>query len=142
MAIVTKGLLLLLLACSCAPAILGQQRRTAKEATEEDASLAPPPMISTYEGRPVYRLTEDEMKPPQVVLAPDPAPLKDFRAATIILWCVVGIDGKAHMIKVAKHDTLETDMKAVENLKQWKFKPGRKKNDEVDVLMKEEVVWH
>ena len=122
--------------------MLGQRRPPSKEAgAEEDASLAPPPMISFFEGRPLYRLTDEDISPPSVVVAPDPPPLKDFRTATVVLWCVVGTDGKAHMIKVAKHDTLEADMKAVENLKQWKFKPAKKKKDEVDVLMKQEVVW-
>lgn len=138
----TKSLVLLLLLSWCAPAVLGQQQPAPTEA-EEDASLAPPPMASFIEGRPIYRVTDNDIKPPSVKVAPDPPPLKDFRTATVVLWCVVGTDGKAHMIKVAKRDTLEADMKAVENLKQWKFKPAQTKKDkeDVDVLMKVEVVW-
>ncbi len=135
-----KKLLFLLLAIAAAVTVLAQQKPTPAP-TEDEAKLAPPPMVNSWEGRPLYRVG-GEIKPPKVVSAPDPPPLKDFSAGKVILWCIVGQDGKAHMIKVAKHYTLEADMKAVENLKQWKFKPGKQKNDDVDVLMTVEVVWN
>jgi hypothetical protein len=90
----------------------------------------------------LYRVNED-IRPPAVITAPDPPPLKGLSAGRVVLWCIVAIDGKAHMIKVARHNTLEADIKAVENLKQWKFSPAvmKKANTEVDVLTKVEVVW-
>jgi hypothetical protein len=111
-------------------------------AQKEADALAPPPYVNTLHGRPVYRVNED-IRPPAVIIAPDPPPLKGLSAATVVLWCIVGIDGKAHLIKVARHNTLEADIKAVENLKQWKFSPAvmKKANTEVDVLTKVEVVW-
>jgi hypothetical protein len=103
--------------------------------------LAAPPMVKYFESRPIYRLTEEDIKAPIVIKQPEPPPLKSFASGKVILWCVVGTDGKAHLISIAKHMTLEADMKAVENLKEWKFKPGRKKSDDVDVLTLQEVVW-
>ena len=106
--------------------------------------LLPPPTTSAYfQGRLLYRIGEDrELRPPEVVSAPDPPPLKDFRAGTVVLWCVVDNDGKVHMIKVAKRLSMEADMKAVQNLQQWKFKPAKLKKDDVDVLMTVDIVWH
>jgi hypothetical protein len=123
----------------CAAALFAQKPAPAA-APADETGLTPPPSVNTFEGRSVYRIG-GEIKAPQVVSAPDPPPLKDFSAGRVVLWCIVGIDGKAHMIKVAKHYTFEADMKAVENLKQWKFKAAKQKSEEVDVLMTVEVVW-
>ncbi len=139
-----KKLFLYCLFCLVALSAVAQQHRPSQPPpeSETEAGLAPPPMVRYYEGRPIYRLTDDEVKPPYVIKQPDPMPLKDGASGRVVLWCVVGNDGKAGMISVAKHHTLEADMKAVANLRQWKFKPGRKKTDEVDILTVQEVVWH
>jgi hypothetical protein len=108
----------------------------------KESELLPPPAVSFWEGRPIYRLNEQDVKPPEIVSAPDPLPLHDFSAGTVVLWCVVGTDGKAHMIKVAKRLNMEAEMKAMSNLRSWKFKPGKLKQDDIDVLMTVEIVWH
>jgi hypothetical protein len=122
-------------------AAAAQERPAQSAASEAEPGLAPPPMVRSFEARPIYRLSDEDIKPPIVLKQPDPPPLKNFGTAKVILWCVVGTDGKAHLISIAKHYSLEADMKAVENLKEWKFKPGRKKTDNVDVLTTQEVVW-
>jgi TonB family protein len=106
--------------------------------------LLPPPTTSGYfQGRLLYRPGEDpELKPPEVVSAPDPPPLHDFSPGTVVLWCVVDNEGKIHLIKVAKRLNMEADMKAVANLQQWKFKPAKLKKDDVDMLITVDVVWH
>lgn len=138
-----RKLLLCLLFCAVALAAVAEQRRppTPAPEIETESGLAPPPMIRYYEGQSIYRVTEDEVKPPYVLQQPEPAPLKDFAIGRVVLWCVVGTDGKAHLITIAKHYTMEADMKAVENLKQWKFKPGKKKDNEAPILTAQEVIW-
>jgi hypothetical protein len=110
---------------------------------KSDPTLLPPPMVTSFESRPLYRPGEENIKPPVVLAQPEPKPLKNFRPAKVVLWCIVGLDGKAHMIKVAKRDTMETEMKAVDNLREWKFKPANdtKNKADVDMLMTVEVVW-
>jgi len=135
--------LLCLMFCALALAAVSQQKRPPAPLPEleSEAGLARPPMITYFEGQTVYRASGDEIKPPLLLQQPDPPPLKDFANGRVVLWCVVGTDGKAHLITIAKHYTLEADMKAVENLKQWKFKPGRRKDDDVPMLTAQEVIW-
>ena len=137
-----RSTLALTLVLLCAWAAVAQHRPE-PASDSSDPSLAPPPTVNTFQGRFIYRPTDDNIRPPDVVRAPDPPPLKDFSAGRVILWCIVGTDGKAHLIKIAKHYTMEADLKAIENLKEWKFSPGstKKEKQDVDVLMKVEVVW-
>jgi hypothetical protein len=138
-----RKLVLVCLLLTCAVATVAAQHRppVAPPEIESEPGLANPPMVRSMEGLPVYRLTDDEIRPPLVVEQPDPPPLKDFAAGRVVLWCVVGTDGKAHSITIAKHATMDADIKAVENLKKWKFKPGKKKDADVPILMAQEVVW-
>ncbi len=127
----------LLLACVC-PA-LAQQEKPPEDRIDE-TGLLPPPAITLFQGRPLYRVG-GEIKAPQIVEAPEPEPLKDFRPAKVVLWCVVGIDGKPHMLRVAKHATLEADQKALALVNKYKFKASLIKNQPIDVLMTIDVVW-
>ena len=138
-----RNSLLYLMFCALALAAVAEQKRPPAPLPELEieAGLARPPMITYFEGQTVYRASGDEIKPPLLLQQPDPPPLKDFANGRVVLWCVVGTDGKAHLITIAKHYTLEADMKAVENLKQWKFKPGRRKDDDVPMLTAQEVIW-
>lgn len=123
--------------------LLGQANPLRADKETKDSKLAPPPSVTSFENHKVYSADDENITPPYVISAPDPPPLKDFSPAKVVLWCIVGTDGKAHMIKIAKHHNMEADMKAVENLKQWKFSVGvtRKDNQVVVVLMKVDVVW-
>jgi TonB family protein len=133
------ALTVLLLLCPCI--VFAQRRPEPASSTFKESELLPPPVTTTFQGRTLYRLTDTDVKAPEVVSAPDPMPLRDFSAGTVIVWCVVGTDGKPYLVKVAHRLSMEADMKAVENVKQWKFKPAKIKNQEVDVLMTVEVVW-
>ncbi len=127
----------------CAALTLGAALLVRAETAKPDSTLAPPPSLTSFEGHRVYQADDETITPPYVLEAPDPPPLKDFSPAKVVLWCIVGTDGKAHMIKVAKHHNMEADLKAVENLKKWKFSVGvtRKDNQVVVVLMKVDVIW-
>ena len=129
--------------CAATLAVVAEQKHppAAPPEIETETGLARPPMVNFFEGQSISRVTDEDLKPPFVLQQPDPPPLKDFAVGRVVLWCVVGTDGKAHLITIAKHYTLEADMKAVENLKQWKFKPGKKKDNEVPVLTAQEVIW-
>jgi TonB family protein len=137
---------LVLLALVLASASVATAQQRARPAADDQASagdLLPPPITNFYQGRPLHRLGDDpDLKAPEVVSAPDPPPLKDFRPGTVVLWCVIDEDGKVRMIKVARRLSNEADMKAEQNLQQWKFKPALIKKNPVDVLMTVEVVWH
>jgi TonB family protein len=141
-----KLCLVTVLAMVLAPTILSAQeaRPRGESGAAKADDLAPPPTTSAYfQGRLLYRIGEDpELRPPQVVSAPDPPPLSDFSAGTVTLWCVVDNEGKIHMVKVAKRLSKEADMKALANLQQWKFKPAKLKKDDVDMLITVDVVWH
>jgi hypothetical protein len=132
--------LIMLLSC----AVLSLAQGSPRPASEQEETLLPPPMITSFEHRRLYRPGAEKIDPPVVISQPEPKPLKDMRAARVVLWCVVGKDGKAHMISIAKRDTMESEMKAVDNLRQWTFKPAQEQKSphyEVDMLMTVEVVW-
>jgi hypothetical protein len=134
----TSFAILLLISLMCGFLAPGVGLAQSKKDTQE-----PPPAVTSFQGRPVYAADHPDINPPQVLSAPDPPPLKDFSAGTVVLWCIVAGDGKPYMIKIARHLSMEADMKAAQNLKEWKFSPGvtRKKNEVVNVLMKVDVVW-
>jgi TonB family protein len=141
-------LLLALLVLALVPVSrLAAQQSPPREAAgaASDSDLLPPPLASPnfFQGRPLHRLGDDpDLRPPEVISAPDPPPLSDFRAGTVVLWCVIDQDGKIGMISVARRLSREADTKAVENLRKWKFKPAVIKKNPVDMLMTVEVVWH
>jgi hypothetical protein len=134
--------LVIILLLSCVGLAMAQSSSRPEE-QKPDPTLLPPPMVTSFEHRRLYRPGDENIRLPIVLVQPDPKPLKDSRPAKVVLWCIVGTDGKAHMIKVARRDTMESEMKAVDNLREWKFKPASdsKSKADVDVLMTVEVVW-
>ena len=71
--------------------------------------------------------------PPKPTHNPDPPYSKEARdkhyEGTVVLWIVIGTDGRVHDIKVARPIGLGLDEKAVETVKKWRFKPARDEND-------------
>jgi TonB family protein len=67
---------------------------------------------------------------PRVLYAPDPEYSEEARKAkyqgTVVLWLVVGPDGRAHDIRVQSSLGMGLDEKAIEAIRQWRFEPGRK----------------
>jgi len=80
---------------------------------------------------------------PRVVYSPDPEFSEEARKAkyqgTVVLFLVVGIDGRAHDVRVIRSLGMGLDEKALEALEQWKFEPGRKDGNPVAVQVNVEV---
>jgi TonB family protein len=70
-------------------------------------------------------------KPPVVTYRPDPECSREAQRAkiegTVVLHVVVGTDGLAHDISVARSVGYGLDEEAIKALKKWKFKPAAEK---------------
>ena len=80
---------------------------------------------------------------PRALFAPDPEYSEEARKAkwqgTVVLWVVVGPDGRAHDIRVQRSLGMGLDEKAVEAVRLWKFDPARKDGQPVAVQINVEV---
>lgn len=80
---------------------------------------------------------------PRILYAPDPEFSEEARKAkyqgTVVLWLVVGPDGRAHEIRVQSSLGMGLDEKAIEAIHQWRFEPGRKDGIPVTVQVNVEV---
>jgi len=83
---------------------------------------------------------------PRIVYQPDPEYSEEARKAkyqgTVILWVVVGPDGKVHDVRIARSLGLGLDEKAMEAVRTWKFDPARKDGQAVAVGVNIEVNFH
>ena len=82
---------------------------------------------------------------PRAIYDPDPEYSEEARQAryqgTVLLWVVVGKDGKAHEIRVLRSLGMGLDEKAVEAVRGWKFQPGAKDGVPVDVEIGVDVTF-
>ncbi len=66
---------------------------------------------------------------PKVIYDPDPEFTEQARKVrhqgTVLLWIIVGTDGRAHNIRVARSLGMGLDEQAVAAVNNWKFDPGR-----------------
>jgi TonB family protein len=80
---------------------------------------------------------------PRPIFDPDPEYSDEARQAkyqgTVMLWAVVGADGKAHEIQVQRSLGMGLDEKAIEAVRGWKFAPGMKDGVPVPVQVNIEV---
>lgn len=80
---------------------------------------------------------------PRVLYQPDPEYSEEARKAkyqgVVVLWVVVGPDGRVHDMRVARPLGLGLDEKALEAVKQWRFEPARKDGQAVAVQVNIEV---
>jgi len=80
---------------------------------------------------------------PRAIFAPDPEYSEEARKAkyqgTVVLWCVIGPDGRVHDIRVQRSLGLGLDEKAIEAVKSWKFDPSKKDGVPVAVQINVEV---
>ena len=83
------------------------------------------------------------MSAPRIIYAPDPEFSEEARKAkyqgTVVLWLVVGSDGRAHDIRVQRSLGMGLDDMAIEAINQWRFEPGRKEGVPVAVQVNVEV---
>jgi TonB family protein len=61
---------------------------------------------------------------------------------TVRLYAEIGVDGKAHNIRVTRSIGLGLDEKAIEALTQWLFKPGTKDGKPLPVMANVDVSFH
>lgn len=80
---------------------------------------------------------------PRAIYTPEPDFSEEARKAkyegTVVLWLVVGSDGRAHDIHISRSLGMGLDEKAVEAIRVWRFEPGRKDGIPVAVQVNVEV---
>ena len=80
---------------------------------------------------------------PRVIYAPNPEFSEEARKAkfqgTVVLWVIVGADGRTHDIRVHRTLGMGLDERAIEAIQQWRFEPGRKDGIPVAVMVSVEV---
>src|SRR5206468_9141594 len=81
--------------------------------------------------------------PPRVLYNPDPEYTEEARKAkyqgVVVLWLIVGQDGRTKDIRISRSLGMGLDQKAVEAVKLWKFEPAKKDGAPVAVQMNVEV---
>ena len=80
---------------------------------------------------------------PRPVYSPDPEFSDEARKGkhqgTVVLWVIVGPDGRTHDIQVQRSLGMGLDEKAVEAVQRWRFEPARKDGIAVAVQVAVEV---
>jgi TonB family protein len=80
---------------------------------------------------------------PRALYSPDPEYSEEARKAkyqgTVVLWVIVGPDGRPHEIRVQRSVGMGLDEKAIEAVRAWKFEPARKDGQPVAVQINVEV---
>ena len=83
---------------------------------------------------------------PRAIFSPDPEYSEEARKAKyqgdVILWVVIGPDGKVRDVRVSRSLGLGLDEKAVEAVKKWLFEPARKDGQPVAVQLNVDVTFH
>jgi periplasmic protein TonB len=83
---------------------------------------------------------------PKAIYAPDPEYSEEARKVkhmgVVVLWLVVGPDGKPRDIRVLRTLGLGLDEKAIEAVKNWRFEPAYKDGKPVAVQINVEVNFH
>jgi len=82
---------------------------------------------------------------PRPVYSPDPEYSEEARRAkyqgTVILYVIVGPDGKPHDVRIMRSLGMGLDEKAIEAVKTWRFDPARKNAQPVSVQISVEVTF-
>jgi TonB family protein len=98
--------------------------------------------LKAIQGTPVYTVGAD-IHPPKAIYMPDPKYSKEARKAgregTVVLWMIVGVDGRPIDIKVARALGMGLDEQAIEAVRNWIFKPALKDGQPVPVKVNVEV---
>jgi protein TonB len=80
---------------------------------------------------------------PRAIYDPDPEYSEEARQAkyqgTVVLWVIVGADGRPHDMRVERSLGMGLDEKAIAAVKTWKFEPARKDGHPVAVQINVEV---
>jgi TonB family protein len=83
---------------------------------------------------------------PKVIYDPQPDYSDEARKAkfqgVVVLWCVVGADGRVRDVRVQRSLGMGLDEKAIEAVRTWKFEPARKDGVAVPVQVAVEINFH
>jgi len=86
----------------------------------------------------VYRVSPD-VKPPRVISSPQPdypqEARKEHTPGQIVIWMIVGSDGRPRDVKVNRGISPELDQAAVDAAEKWRFQPGTKEGKPVSVTI-------
>jgi feruloyl esterase len=97
----------------------------------------------TQDAEVVRTLKDPSVKAPRPLHTPDPKYSKSARKqkveGVVTLSVIIGVDGKAHDVKVVKSLEPTLDANAIEAVKTWKFAPATKDGRPVAVEMRLEV---
>jgi TonB family protein len=80
-----------------------------------------------------------EMKPPQVISTKDPDHINNGIKGTVVLWTIIGTDGRPSNIRVQRSLSPENDAAAIAAVKHWRFSPGECKGEERPTQVNVEV---
>jgi periplasmic protein TonB len=101
------------------------------------------PGFGPYEQGNLYRPGVGGVTPPSPLYAPDPdysdAARKAKYQGSVILWLVVGADGRPHNLRVARSLGMGLDEKALDAVRQWRFQPATLNRQPVAVEINVEV---
>lgn len=79
---------------------------------------------------------------PKAIYFPDPAPpRRENPKNPVVLWMVIGVDGKPHDIKVARTVDKAFDNAAIEAVRQWRFRPATCEGQPVETQINVEVTF-
>jgi TonB family protein len=80
---------------------------------------------------------------PKILVKVEPEYSEEARKAkwqgVVVLHAIIGTDGRAHDVTVARSLGLGLDEKAIEAVKQWRFEPGKKEGQSVNTEISFEV---
>ncbi|HEY6253194.1 MAG TPA: energy transducer TonB [Candidatus Angelobacter sp.] len=83
---------------------------------------------------------------PHVIYDPEPEYSSEARQAkhqgTVILWAIIGADGRPHDLGVHRSLGMGLDEKAMEAVRTWRFRPATKDGHPVAVQIEVEVNFH
>src|SRR5579864_446619 len=83
---------------------------------------------------------------PVVIYDPVPEYSPEARQAkfqgTVVLWAIIGPDGRPHSLRVAHSLGMGLDEKAIEAVRTWRFRPATKEGNPVAVEINVEVNFH
>jgi protein TonB len=83
---------------------------------------------------------------PRAIYQPEPEYSDEARKAkfqgSVLLWLVVGPDGRPRDLKLVRSVGMGLDEKALETVRSWRFEPGRKDDIPVAVQVQVEVIFH
>jgi len=80
---------------------------------------------------------------PRLIYGPDPEFSEEARKAkyqgTVVLWMIVGPDGRTYEVRVQRSLGMGLDEKAIAAVRIWRFEPARKNGQPVAVQVNVEV---